>query len=280
MGRSFYGELAGTALPIVYMCLLPWLSAWRCTPIKDPLPHEPTQACWAGQTDNTGAPTLSDYINTPQATGAMAATFLFPMMYIRLDEEYAESHMAVSQPCWTRLSYSSMVIFFLSFGGLLTFPCASESESQYLISNDTKITQLDIHLAFVAVLGVSAIAHFATMLRLNVRREKQCGRLVCSCILIWGIISMVGVVVFAGFIFLSPCCPVELPWPLNQWPKCMFHAEVSGLSMMALYPTCWRWLLIGDAPSRSSSAAAPDVITSAASRSSECQLIHGVDEGA
>lgn len=271
MGRSFYGELLGTALPIVYMFLLPWLSEWRCTPNLDTSPGQPTKVCWAGQTDDTGAPTLSDYINTPQATGAMAATFLFPMMYIRLDEEYAESHMAVSQPCWTRLSYVSMVCFFLSFGGLLTFPCASESRSQY---------QLDIHLAFVAMLGASGIVHFATMLQLNVKREKQCGRLVCSCILIWGIISMAGVVIFAGFLFLSPCCPVKLPWILSGWTECMFHAEVSGLSMMALYPFCWRWLLIGTGPSRSSSLAIPDATTSVATRNAECQLIRGVDEGA
>jgi len=277
MVRSFYGECLGTALPIVYMFLLPWLSVWRCTPIEKQCPTcpepIPNKVCWAGQTDNTGAPTLSDYINTPQATGAMAATFLFPMMYIRLDEEYAESHLTVAQPCWTRFSYLSMVVFFLSFGGLLTFPCASESKSQY---------QLDIHLAFVAVLGASAIVHFATMLHLNVKREKQCGRVICSCILIWGIISMAGVVVFAGFIFLSPCCPVQLPSILSGWPQCMFHAEVSGLSMMALYPTCWRWLLIGTAPGHSSSLATPVVsrTASVASRTAECQLIHGVDAGA
>eukprot|EP00927_Polykrikos_kofoidii_P083905 TRINITY_DN8713_c0_g1_i2.p1 TRINITY_DN8713_c0_g1~~TRINITY_DN8713_c0_g1_i2.p1 ORF type:complete len:253 (+),score=22.92 TRINITY_DN8713_c0_g1_i2:78-836(+) len=223
--RVWYCELIGIAMPIVYMCMLPRLSEFA----------PDGKESYAKKLPKGMPPTLSDYIETPQATGAMALSFMWPLMYTRLDEEIAEKHLT-SAPRWKlAASHITMIVFFFSFGLLLAFPVTYIEE---------------MHYTSVILLSLSSIAHFAILLSLSVHYEHRFAKMAMWAVLIVGIVSMTCVVVFA-YIMIRPgkcgCfewCEVKSNDFLcgEPWQYCIFASEVTGLSSFCVMAYGVKWV--------------------------------------
>eukprot|EP00927_Polykrikos_kofoidii_P083908 TRINITY_DN8713_c0_g2_i1.p1 TRINITY_DN8713_c0_g2~~TRINITY_DN8713_c0_g2_i1.p1 ORF type:complete len:287 (+),score=13.18 TRINITY_DN8713_c0_g2_i1:78-938(+) len=236
--RFWFNEMIGTAIPIVYMCMLPKLCELA--------PHG--QEPYASKLSDDTVPTLSAYLETPQATGAMGMSFMWPLMYMRLDEEIAEKHLRRA-PRWKLVaSYVTMTMFFFAFGVLLAFP------QSYIIW---------MNYGSVVIMGVSGTAHFAILLSLSVHYVNRFGRMLMWTILIVGIVSMTCVVVFA-YILIAPwrcgcsasCKPVSSELLCGETSRyCIFVSQVVGLSALCLMTFVSRWAIFTSARDARSAAA-------------------------
>merc|ERR1712135_256599 len=143
--RAASTRLTGTLLPVVYVLSLPKLAktgfANECKDFPD---------CYG-----TG-PSVSSFICTPQATGAMAATFFYPSLNMWLNAEYVRSEPFV---------YPTLVAFQLCFGLFLTLPVESVP---------------DLHAFAVNFFCLFGLCHYASLLRRCARR-----RLYRCVILLW-----------------------------------------------------------------------------------------------
>eukprot|EP00927_Polykrikos_kofoidii_P083906 TRINITY_DN8713_c0_g1_i3.p1 TRINITY_DN8713_c0_g1~~TRINITY_DN8713_c0_g1_i3.p1 ORF type:complete len:256 (+),score=25.88 TRINITY_DN8713_c0_g1_i3:78-845(+) len=233
--RVWVLELIGIAIPIVYMCMLPRLSEFA----------PDGKESYAKKLPKGMPPTLSDYIETPQATGAMALSFMWPLMYTRLDEESAEKHLKRA-PQWKFVaSHVTMTVFFFAFGLLLAFPVT------YIES---------MHYVSVMLLSSSAMAHFAILLSLSVHYENPIAKKALWAVLTVGIVSMTCVLVFA-YIMIRPgkcgCfewCEVKSSDFLcgEAWQYCIFVSEVTGLSAFCVMAYGLRWVIFTDKRERRS----------------------------
>jgi len=195
---EWYLRLAVTCVPVFYLCLLIPLSApaigfgHRC---------EGWPRC-----DLFGA-TLSDFIRTPEATGAMGAVFFYPCLHAWLNVHDAVRH----SPIDLRAAKVTVVAFQATFGlnlGLANY-------SSYWV---WRLPQ-----AFFAVF---AIAHLIIMLRLCHDTRRFHMWLCASCV----------TVTFTALLILTVVGhsnPTLLP---EHAPYLYFVLEVIGYSVVAVAP--------------------------------------------
>lgn len=185
-------RLLGTAAPVVYIWSLPLL---RMTGFA----HECTN--WP-DCDGTG-PSVSSFICTPQATGAMAATFFYPCLHMWLNAQQTPQ-------CW---AYLTLIGFQFWFGMFLVLPV------EYVP---------DAHAFAVNNFCLCGLLHYGIV-------SKQCAarRLYrCGSMLALGVVSYMGVFVLVVISSLNKNVLFSVRW-------LFFIFEASGLSSMAVFPMLW-----------------------------------------
>jgi len=195
-GSGRVGKLGcfGILAPVVYVWSLPLLGhlgfAYQCRNFP--------------RCQNVGA-SVSSYISTPMATGAMAACFFFPTMHLWLNVQHV-AHIRCILP--------TLFVFQVCFGMFLSCPVE-------------KVHTL--HGIATCTFCLSALIHYCMVLRYTAYdRYRWCQAMLCLAI---GSFAMVFVLVCISFYDAT-----VLP---QRCPYLFYVCESSGLSTMAVFPIVW-----------------------------------------
>jgi len=195
-GSGRVGKLGcfGIVAPVVYVWSLPLLGhlgfAHHCK-------HFP-------KCKNVGA-SVSNFISTPMATGAMAACFFFPTMHLWLNVQHV-GHIRCILP--------TLFVFQVCFGVFLSCPV------------DEVHTLHGIATCFFCV---AALTHYSMVLRYTAYdRYRWCKLLLCLAILSFAMVFVLVCISFYDKNLLPERCPY------------LFYVfEALGLSTMAVFPIVW-----------------------------------------
>merc|ERR1719310_738826 len=194
-------RLIGTAAPIVYVWSLPLLSNTSFANRCDHWPH-----CAMTGTS------VSDFISTQQATGAMGATFFYPSLYMWLNV-HQERNIVYK----VRGAKESLMCFQCAFGAFLTCPL------------HTTPVMHSIAVNFLCFFG---LLHYGLVLR--VCAARRFGR--CVFFLGMGIACYVSIFFLAGLSNVMERCSSFLE---RDAPWLFYVLEATGLSSMAVFPMLW-----------------------------------------
>lgn len=194
--RSRFSRLraASAILVVVYLWSLPVLAeigfAHKC-------PNYP--GC-----DQLGM-SVSNFISTPQATGAMGAIFFYPTLQCWLNFQYVRRH---------RMLHSTLVVFQIFFGIFLMCPV-------------TEVPKY--HGVAVGLFCISALVHYGVLMRY------------CTTARLWHcqVLILIASFCFAMVLALVMISRFNKTVLRSNVPELFYVMESSGLSAMAVFPVVW-----------------------------------------
>lgn len=127
----------GSFLPFVYIWSLPLLQKTGYANEGD-----------VGSDTDVGIYTVSGYISTTEATGGMAATFFWPILFMW----HGPKHKITNR--FTGLSFLTIFVFQISFGVFLSNP-TTYNNTVHVISVGVFCLAAIVHLTYVAHKGVN-----------------------------------------------------------------------------------------------------------------------------
>ncbi|CAK0873752.1 unnamed protein product [Prorocentrum cordatum] len=184
----------GAALPVLYVWSLPLLAeagfAHKCANYP--------------RCDRTGM-SVSNFIANAWATGAMAACFFYPALYVWLNAEYVRHH---------RFVFPTLVVFQASFGIFITCP----------------VTELpNWHAPAVLLFCIAALVHYGLLMRYcTSNRLRLCQALVS-----------IAIAAFMVVFTLMIIGHLDGNMLIDNVPVLFWMMECCGLSSMALLPVVW-----------------------------------------
>mmetsp|Transcript_33004 Transcript_33004/g.77128 ORF Transcript_33004/g.77128 Transcript_33004/m.77128 type:complete len:464 (-) Transcript_33004:58-1449(-) len=152
---------------------------------------------------------VSDFICTPQATGAMAAVFFWPMvhMWSMMTRHCGEDNYSLRR----------LLGFYLCFGSFLSNPV---------------IHRPCLHFVSVLLFSTFAMWHYVVLLGICKPEKLQC----CVVLLILGCLAFLGV---SAVIALSLFQSLTGGQPVPE--KLFYFFEAAGLSVMCIFPWTWQF---------------------------------------
>lgn len=188
-GEILMLQVFSVMAPIIFVWNLPRLVRWRFA-----------NGCGANWPSccETGV-SISWMIATPQATGAMACTFFYPMLYL-----WFEEHLVEKCP----RAFRSLVAFQILFGVFLLTP--------------TTVYE-DVHFYCRDAMALAAIVHYTIMLKFTRKHKLRCSEVLLA----------LTSICFALMIMLPKIINMQR-YPLLYW-----KIESFALSGAAFFPFLW-----------------------------------------
>jgi hypothetical protein len=160
---------------------------------------------------------ISDFIATQQATGAMAMTFFYPCLYMWLNV-FQERGLIYK----VRGAMETLACFQLSFGMFLTCPLYSPYH---------------MHPISVNCLCIFGLLHYRLILQFCAARHFwRCSFFICM-----GCLFYVATFLITVISEFSSVMEQDVPW-------LFYVCEAAGLSSMAVFPMLW--FVAGEQPQR------------------------------